>query len=456
MKISAIAFIGAALLGAATAVPAAPRAYIANRGSATVSVIDTASDQVVATIPVGASPWGVAVGPGGERIYVTNSRSNTVSVIDGATQTVIATIPVGLQPMGIAASECGRWVVVANRQDGTASLIDAFTLTVKDVIAVGALPQAVAENRYWCQYDYSADFFISRVDGSGSVQMFQANDYNEGQLSSPSPVAPYQPGFYGSEAPLPTAIVGVGNGLVAVADAANGQLTFASPPEPDCCWTGYPPVSVSRTLMGLAHSSHTGSYYLTDPAANSLLLTYLDTGGFADVAGLEVGHRPMGVAVRPQGDKIYVANQDSNSVSVVDAYQYHVIATVPVGNAPVSMGEFIGTERDLLPDPFSFAPVTAVSTTWKKVVAVSNSVAITGFDAQVPMLIQCRPYLDVDCGYSVNGGPWEHSPGVLQPGLNSVRVKVVAPTIKPGTKAVTNFVTLKVGGRSATFYVKPF
>src|SRR5437016_3367201 len=48
---------------------------------------------VVATIPVGTSPAGVAVNPATNRAYVTNYISNNVSVIDTTTNTVVATIP---------------------------------------------------------------------------------------------------------------------------------------------------------------------------------------------------------------------------------------------------------------------------------------------------------------------------------------------------------------------------
>ncbi len=68
----------------------------------TVSVIDTATNTVIGTIPVGLVPFGVAITPGGTRGYVTNESGATVSVIDTATNTVIATIPVGLTPVGIA------------------------------------------------------------------------------------------------------------------------------------------------------------------------------------------------------------------------------------------------------------------------------------------------------------------------------------------------------------------
>src|SRR5438132_10937193 len=47
-------------LGTATA-QAQTRAYVTNAADSTVSVIDTATNTVVATIPVGQTPFGVAI-----------------------------------------------------------------------------------------------------------------------------------------------------------------------------------------------------------------------------------------------------------------------------------------------------------------------------------------------------------------------------------------------------------
>ena len=78
-------------------------AYVANQGSATVSVIDLTANQKTQDIPVGVEPYGVALTPNGTRAYVANSASNTVSVIDTASNTVVATIAIpGIQPRGIA------------------------------------------------------------------------------------------------------------------------------------------------------------------------------------------------------------------------------------------------------------------------------------------------------------------------------------------------------------------
>ena len=68
-----------------------------------VSVVDTVSNTVIATIAVGigSGPHAVAITPDGTRGYVTNDFGNTVSVIDTTSNTVVATVPVEC-PTGIA------------------------------------------------------------------------------------------------------------------------------------------------------------------------------------------------------------------------------------------------------------------------------------------------------------------------------------------------------------------
>src|SRR3990172_2459907 len=101
--LAAVLFI---LLGT-PAVQAAPFAYITNSNSNNVSVIDTATNTVVATVVAGSGPNGVAVNPAGTRTYVTNGSVNNVSVIDTATNTVVATVAVGSQPNGVAVNPAG-------------------------------------------------------------------------------------------------------------------------------------------------------------------------------------------------------------------------------------------------------------------------------------------------------------------------------------------------------------
>ena len=97
-------------------------------------MIDTTSNTVAATIPVGSAPTGVAVTPDGSRVYVTNFQDNTVSVIATASNTVTATIPLGNNPFGVAVTPDGSTVYVANEFANTVSVIATASNTVTATI----------------------------------------------------------------------------------------------------------------------------------------------------------------------------------------------------------------------------------------------------------------------------------------------------------------------------------
>ena len=73
----------------------------------TVSVIDTANNTVVATVPGLHAPYSGLVHPDGSRLYVTNTGTievpgDTVSVIDTTTNSLLAAVQVESRPRGIA------------------------------------------------------------------------------------------------------------------------------------------------------------------------------------------------------------------------------------------------------------------------------------------------------------------------------------------------------------------
>jgi YVTN family beta-propeller protein len=61
---------------------------------------------------VGTGPVKVAVTRDGTRAYVTNGGSDSISVIDTATDTVTDTIPVGDGPSALAVTPDGKWLYV--------------------------------------------------------------------------------------------------------------------------------------------------------------------------------------------------------------------------------------------------------------------------------------------------------------------------------------------------------
>jgi YVTN family beta-propeller protein len=78
------------------------RAYVANAYSNSVTVIDTVSEKVVATVLVGHNPVDVAVTSTGSAAYVANAGSNSVSVIDTTSNNVAKTVTVGNRPVEVA------------------------------------------------------------------------------------------------------------------------------------------------------------------------------------------------------------------------------------------------------------------------------------------------------------------------------------------------------------------
>ena len=75
--------------------------FISNGKDGTVSAIDTATNKVVATIPVGKRPWNMAITPDGKKLYVANGRSNSVTVIDAESNKVLKEVAVGELPWGV-------------------------------------------------------------------------------------------------------------------------------------------------------------------------------------------------------------------------------------------------------------------------------------------------------------------------------------------------------------------
>src|SRR5215213_12043622 len=106
----------AALLCACSARPRGPLAYVTNERDGTITVIDTATDEVFTTISVGARPRGVRLSPDGRRVYVAlstpsgkdyDAAENKIAAIDVASGEVVARYEVGSDPEQLAVSRDG-------------------------------------------------------------------------------------------------------------------------------------------------------------------------------------------------------------------------------------------------------------------------------------------------------------------------------------------------------------
>ncbi len=115
-------------------------------GAGIVSVIDRASRTRTGTVNLNVvQSRGLAVTPDGSRLYVSTYGSHSVKVIDTASMTVVTTVPMaaGSLPLGVEASPDGKYAFVAGLSGNTVTVISTATNTVAATIPVGAGPFSV-------------------------------------------------------------------------------------------------------------------------------------------------------------------------------------------------------------------------------------------------------------------------------------------------------------------------
>jgi YVTN family beta-propeller protein len=113
-------------------------AYVANRGTSYVRIIDTASDTSVAAIPGMSAPAAIAVSPDGTNVFVSNSGDHSVTIMGTGSGNFTQSLAVPAAP---ASSLAG----IAISPDGThAYVADALGDTVAEIGSSGALTIALA------------------------------------------------------------------------------------------------------------------------------------------------------------------------------------------------------------------------------------------------------------------------------------------------------------------------
>jgi YVTN family beta-propeller protein/VCBS repeat-containing protein len=301
--------------------PDGTRAYIVNNGSGTVSVIDTATNTVIgAPIPVGSAPFGVAISPDGGRAYVTTLADDTVSVIDTATNTVIGNpIAVGNFPYGIAVSPDGTRAYVTNLFDDTVSVIDTATNTViGDPIPVGVRPAGVAVS-----LDGTRAYITNESDNTVSVIDTATNTV----IGDPISVGDFPRGVTISPDGGFAYVTNQGDGTVSVVDTATN--TVIGDPIPVGLQPFYAVFSPDGSLAYI-NNWDGGTVSVIDTATHTVIDTNPAT---PEVDALPVGPLPVGVAVSPDGTRVYVTHQ-GGSVSVIA-----LEPTAAVNDAPVAVGD---------------------------------------------------------------------------------------------------------------------
>jgi YVTN family beta-propeller protein len=290
------------------AAAAGPKAYVGNFKDSTVSVIDTGTGAVVATVPVAAGPHGMGVTPDGRMVYVSGEGSSDVSVIDTAADRVSGTINVGKTPHGMAMSPDGRLLLVCVYGEDKVAFIDTSTGRV-----VGSVP-VPKPHTVSIRPDGKLAYVSSQEPGKFALFVVDLATLTVTR-TLPLEKTPRDLEFGYDGKALYFTMAGVN--AVQVLDPASDKIVAEIP-------TGASP-HIANFFRGAPAGTVVvqgpGELTLFNPATNTVLRS------------IAVGKQPHWVAATGDGKSAYVTNEGSNDVTVVDLASGQT-KSIAVGNAP--------------------------------------------------------------------------------------------------------------------------
>ncbi len=315
--------------------------YAALRGEHAVVAVDVVEGRVSGRVTVGHEPYGLALSPDRTLLLVTNVVGNSVSVVASRPLRQLTQVGMSREPRSVAFTPDGRLAVVANAlspQPATDPHVEAV-VSVMDVQR-GAV---IAE--------------VATVDGNALRDIVVSPDGRWAYVAHQIP-----------RANVPTTQIAQGwiqtNGLTVIA-LRGGPRHVATVPLDTVIRGAANPCGLAIAPDGRTlYVSHTGTHEITAvdlPKLHTLIKTrsaearrradpsLTDPRDLArDLGALPRagvfrrwqagGLGPMGIALSPKGDRLYVANRFSDSVTVLDTATGRLLDTIRIGpDRPMSL-----------------------------------------------------------------------------------------------------------------------
>jgi len=166
--------------------------YIPNLGSNSLSLLNTATDEIEITISVGKKPEGVAVHPSGDFLYVANQDEDNIYVLDTNNHGLLAKHPIGETPVRLVFSPDGKWAFTANRKSHDVSVIDTQRHWEIKRIPVGRWPGGIVFDttgtRAYVANNKTNDVSVIDVQTLSEIARFEAGIHPDGIGFIPAPL----------------------------------------------------------------------------------------------------------------------------------------------------------------------------------------------------------------------------------------------------------------------------
>src|ERR1043166_3356831 len=216
-----------------------------------IGVFDVQQRKLLRLIQSGSDPENFDLIKDGTKLYVSNEDDSKVSVVDIADGKVVQSFAVGEEPEGVKVSPDGKFVYITSEDTGTISVLDTTSSKLIKTFKVGHRPRSVA-----FMPDGSRAYVNAENDGS--VVVIDAVKHEALQtisLGQPGVIKP-----------------------MSVLLSADAKKLYVS--------------------TGRGHK-----VFVIDTATNQVARSF------------EVGERPWGIALSPDGKTLYTANRPTNAAT---------------------------------------------------------------------------------------------------------------------------------------------
>jgi len=302
----------------------ADRIWNVNPDNGTVSVIDAAG-AVLAEIPVGSRPWALAKAPLANEVFVANKGSASISVIDTLALSVTRTIPLppASQPHGLAFAPAGDAFYVVLEALGRVDRRVPTTGALVASVALPAHPRHLAVSNDG-QELYVTSFITPPLPGEDTASV----DVNGGGgplfVVATSDMSLVTTIPFGASSRPPSEVSGPG-----VPNYLNAPVLWGD--------RAYVPSKQDNIASGAYRGTLGMNFDQTVRAVTSVV----DLSANAEQPALRIDHDNAGVATGAafsgDGRYLFVAFETSREVAVYDVQNGFQLDRLAVGRAPESV-----------------------------------------------------------------------------------------------------------------------
>jgi YVTN family beta-propeller protein len=298
----------------------ADRIWNVNPDNQSVTVLSAAGAKL-AEIPVGDRPWSLAKAPLANEVFVANKGSATISVISTSSLSVARTIalPVASQPHGLAFAPAGDVFYVAlealARVDKRASSTGALQASA----SLSGRPRHLAVSTDGSQL-YVANFITPPLPNESDVVDVSAGGGQVFVVATGAMTLSRTIGFGASSRP-PSEVAGPG-----IPNYLNAPVLFSS--------KAYVPSKQDNIRAG----SYRGFPGMTFDQTVRAVTSVIDLPSGVEQTALRIDHDNAGVAtgaaLSGEGRTLFVALETSREVAAYDTQQGFQLTRLAVGRAP--------------------------------------------------------------------------------------------------------------------------